>query len=413
MNKFICALMGISMSACLAFSQNRTNFPRWQEGEMEIHHINTGKGESVFCILPDGTTLLIDAGDLGHKDDPRRTKAVPDDSRAPGEWIARYIANLLPFPEKKRLDYVMITHLDKDHIGSYTEEHRKIHPQGGYVLSGISEVTEHIPVHKIIDRAYPDYNYPLPLTHSHIESYRKFITWNTTHKNLKAERFEAGRKDQFVLVNKPDKFKNVFEIRNIVANGEVWTGVGTETRRHFPNPEDLKEGERISENHCSAGIRISYGAFDYFNGGDLVGYRGYNSPDWEDIETPVGKVVGPVEVCEVNHHAWWNAMNANFIASVRPQVYIMQVWNVSHFGIETLERMQSRNIYPGNRDIFSTNTPDISKTYVGAYLRDQKGERGHIVVKVHPGGNSYHIYMLDDMTETYQVKSVHGPYICR
>lgn len=412
MNKFVLVLM-ISMSTLITAAQNGASFPRWQEGEMEIHHINTGKGEAVFCILPDGTTLLIDAGDMGHKDDPRRTKAVPNSSRTPGEWIARYIDGLLPFPEKKRLDYVLLTHFDKDHIGSYTEEQRKIHKEGGYVLSGISEVAEYIPVRKLIDRAYPDYNYPSPLLGRHIESYRLFVNWHVENERMIAEKFISGKKDQFVLVNNPDKYKELFEIRNIVANGEVWTGVGTETRRHFPDPKDLREGERISENHCSAGIRISYGAFDYFNGGDLVGYRGYNSSEWEDIETPVGKIVGPVEVCEVNHHAWWNAMNANFIAAVRPQVYIMQVWNVSHFGIETLERMQSRKIYAGDRDIFATNTPEISKTYVGAYLRDLKGGQGHVVVKVHPGGHQYHIYMLDEMRENYTVKSVHGPYECR
>lgn len=416
MRGMINTLVGVLMifvSTSVLQAQTGDLFPRWQKGEMELHHINTGKGEAVFCILPDGTTLLIDAGDMGYPDDPRRTKAVPDASRAPGEWIARYIDGLLPFKEAKRLDYVMITHFDKDHIGSYSAEHRNIHPEANYVLSGISEVAEYIPVRKLIDRAYPDYAYPVPLTQSHIREYRKFVEWNVIHKGMKAEQFRPGSNSQLVLVNEPETYKSLFEIRNVVANGEVWTGVGAETRHHFPSPKELKEGERITENHCSAGIRISYGAFDYFNGGDIIGYRGYHSSEWEDIETPVGKVVGPVEVCEVNHHAWWNAMNANFIASVRPQVYIMQVWNVSHFCIETLERMQSRKIYAGDRAIFATNTPEISKIYVGGYLKDQKGDRGHIAVKVCPGGDFYSVYMLDDTTGNYTVKSVHGPYRSR
>lgn len=401
------------LSAGISFAGEETAFPRWQEGEMEIHHINTGKGEAVFCILPDGTTLLIDAGDLGYKDDPRRTKAVPDASRAPGEWIARYIDGLLPFKNDKKLDYVMITHFDTDHIGAYSDDHRKKHPEGPYVLSGISEVAACIPIGKLIDRAYPDYDYPAPLTQPHQSAYRRFIAWNVAHTGMQAERFEAGSNSQFVLRRHPEKYKALFEIRNIMANGEVWTGVGTETRRYLPQAEELKEGERISENQCSAGIRISYGAFDYYNGGDVTGHRGYNAPEWEDLETPVGKAVGPVEVCEVNHHGWWNAMNANFIASVRPQVYVMQVWNVSHFNIETLDRMQSRKIYPGKRDLFATNTPEISKIYVGAYLKELKGERGHVVVKVLPGGDSFYMYMLDDTNERYTVKSVHGPYRSR
>ncbi len=34
----------------------------WSEGFMDIHHINTGRGNSTFFVLPDGTTMLVDAG---------------------------------------------------------------------------------------------------------------------------------------------------------------------------------------------------------------------------------------------------------------------------------------------------------------------------------------------------------------
>lgn len=37
------------------------SLPAWTEGCLDIHSINTGRGESTFYILPDGTTMLIDA----------------------------------------------------------------------------------------------------------------------------------------------------------------------------------------------------------------------------------------------------------------------------------------------------------------------------------------------------------------
>ena len=52
-------------SVFILSQDNEKIFPAWEEGEMDIHHINTGRGEAVFCIFPDGTTMLIDAGDLG------------------------------------------------------------------------------------------------------------------------------------------------------------------------------------------------------------------------------------------------------------------------------------------------------------------------------------------------------------
>lgn len=38
--------------------------PQWENGYLDIHHINTGRGECVFYVLPDGTTMLVDAGEF-------------------------------------------------------------------------------------------------------------------------------------------------------------------------------------------------------------------------------------------------------------------------------------------------------------------------------------------------------------
>src|SRR3982751_5189516 len=38
--------------------------PAWQKGYLDLHHINTGRGNAAFYIFPDGTTMLLDAGEL-------------------------------------------------------------------------------------------------------------------------------------------------------------------------------------------------------------------------------------------------------------------------------------------------------------------------------------------------------------
>ena len=42
-----------------------------------------------------------------------------------------------------------------------------------------------------------------------------------------------------------------------------------------------------------------------------------------------------------------------------------------------------------------------------------KDSDGHIVVKVKPGGDSYHVYILDATNEESFVKAVYGPYVSR
>lgn len=60
-------------------------FPKWREGYLDIHQIVTGRGNAAFSIFPDGTTMLVDAGDASDTGDaPQR----PGPSRTPGQWIA-------------------------------------------------------------------------------------------------------------------------------------------------------------------------------------------------------------------------------------------------------------------------------------------------------------------------------------
>ncbi|MDD4192463.1 MAG: MBL fold metallo-hydrolase [Mangrovibacterium sp.] len=397
----------MTMTALSGWSQPKVGdvLPLWSEGYLDIHHINTGKGEAVFSILPDGTTMLTDAGATG-RPKPRVTDPKPDGSRTPGEWISRYIMHFMENQPEKKLDYVLLTHFHDDHMGELSSG-SKTSGKGNYILTGITEVGEHIPFAKIVDRNWPDYNWPVPLKADHIQNYIRFIKWQEENRNMKPEQFRVGANDQFTLVRQPEKYPE-FEIRNLAANGRVWTGVATNTRNHFPAMENLKPEEYPGENKLSCAIRMSYGKFDYFNGGDLTtGAPG----TWQDIETPVGLVTGPVEVCEANHHAYYDAMGAPFLQAVRPKVMIVQIWSPGQPDNRVLSWMMSQGTYPGPRDVFTTNL--MEETRVVSGRTDQlKSRQGHIVIRVNPGGENYMIYILDDSQENFRIKAIHGPYTC-
>ena len=96
----------------------------WRDGELDIHHISTGRGDATLFVLPDGTSLLVDAGpspaSRARPASPERPQAPsrPSNARRPGEWIARYIARTHPEP---KLDYVLITHFHADHMGGLAD----------------------------------------------------------------------------------------------------------------------------------------------------------------------------------------------------------------------------------------------------------------------------------------------------
>jgi phosphoribosyl 1,2-cyclic phosphodiesterase len=131
----------------------------WTPGTLDIHHLAYGRGNSTFIMGPDGTTMLIDAGtteDSLSLSCPQR----PNANVRPGEWIASYILRQMKAAGRSDLDYGLITHLHPDHLGDIGPENPQS-TQGNYRLTGISDVDTRVPIKLLIDRAYPNYDYPV------------------------------------------------------------------------------------------------------------------------------------------------------------------------------------------------------------------------------------------------------------
>jgi beta-lactamase superfamily II metal-dependent hydrolase len=398
----------VTMTALPASSQTVGEaLPDWSEGVLDIHHINTGKGDAAFFVLPDGTTMLVDAGAVRDKP-PITAPSRPDSSREPGEWIARYVKRFHPKGSDGVLDYAVLTHFHGDHMGNFDEK-SELAGNGHYRLSGISEVAEHVAIHKLIDRDWPKYNYPIAWDRGHASEYRAFVDWQIKNNDMAIERFIPGRKDQIELVNKPDKYPQ-FQVRNITSNGDLWTGSGDESRRIFPDLSTQPREDWPDENMCSIVFRMSYGEFNYYTGGDLPGIADTGEPQWHDVETPVGRVVGPVDVHVLNHHGYPDAANPSFLKSLQPRVNIISAWSPTHPGTRVMYRLLSERLYSGPRDIFITNLLPETKIVLGSWMLKFKSEQGHIVVRVSPSGAEYRVIILEATSEGNIVKAVHGPY---
>jgi hypothetical protein len=377
----------------------------WQPGTMDIHQISSGRGNAGLYIFPDGTTLLVDAGEIERKT-PKHTPDHPDGSRPAGEWIVRYIRHALRHDPQPSLDYALLTHFHEDHMGGLTNT-MPMSSSGACRLTGITWVGEKLHIGKLLDRGWPDYNYPMPLESPFIQNYRAFVKWQTENNGAKPERFAPGRNDQVVLRREPKKYPQ-FEFQNVGVNGEIWTGRGTTTGHRIPPLDTLPRKQWPDENVLSISFRLRYGNFRFFNGGDQPGIRP-GKPDWFDVETPVARVVGPVDAAILDHHGYTDTMNEFFVSTLRARVWTISVWDAHHPTLGVWERLYSEQLYPGPRDVFATDVHARAREDIKGIDR-MASDHGHIVLRVSPGGDEYRVVIVDNTSESHRVTKIFGPF---
>jgi beta-lactamase superfamily II metal-dependent hydrolase len=405
---FLTALV-LAMAATSARAEDVVGAPitPWRPGMLDIHQISTGRGNAGLYILPDGTTLLVDAGELPGPS-PKHTPARPDETRRASEWVVRYVRHALQHDRRPALDYVLLTHFHQDHMGEVAKD-MPVSPHG-YTLTGVTRVLEDLKVGKLLDRGWPDYGNATHPESPFMKNYLACVKWQAEHNGLQVERFVPGRNDQVVLCRQSQKYPQ-FEFRNVAASGEIWAGQGTATEHRMPSLETIPRNQWPDENVLSIAFRLSYGKFKFFNGGDLPGIRP-NGPAWYDMETPVAKVVGPVDAAILDHHGYLDSMNESLVATLSARVWTISVWDAHHPTPSVWERLQSERLYPGARDIFATDVHPDARTAIKDIDRMASGH-GHIVLRVAPGGDEYCVTIVDDTTESHSVTKVCGPYRSR
>jgi len=378
----------------------------WSKGLLDIHHIATGRGNSVLAICPDGTSIMIDAGsaaDTSEAVGPAR----PNGSRRPGEWIGRYALRHLRATSRQDLDYFVLTHFHDDHMGAVFANSPLSRNQA-YKLTGVTDVAELVPLRRLIDRGFPNYDYPAPSMYDALVNYIKFAQFASSH-GTKVERFQVGSNNQIALRHDPEAYKS-FSIQNLSANGEVWTGQGGNTVKLFPDHSLLSASDLPTENSCSISLRLTFGSFRYYIGGDLTCFNRFGSAPWMDVESPVARVAGPASVAVLDHHGYFDATGVDFVRYMRARVYVIQTWHASHPALSVLDELYSPILSPGQHDVFATGIVPAAHLADARLSDKMQSQHGHVVIRVSEGGETYKVFVLDDTSEEPNVLGNWGPY---
>jgi len=399
---------------CACFDEIGAEYPGWHPGELDLHFVYTGCGENVFYRLPDGTAILNDTGEFYRPRDLNRVPLLPSADRLGGDWMTRYLKRVYP---ERTIDYAIFSHWHSDHIGHAEfsgDGSQGTDPQAafryrvtpdGRKVNGFLCVAEEFGFVRYFDHQYPKWG-----TYGSQDTAMRILTpWVEAQrkKGLIVEPFKVGALDQICMWRDPERYRDVFSVRNVCANGVLWDG--KDGVRDYAAEHVAATGKNaISQNTLSMGFVMQYGKFRYWTGGDVHLYLNGKDGKRVDYEALVGRRVGPVSLCKMNHHGCSDAMNEGFVKAVRAQAYVSCMWCPWQAHPKTLERLSDIGSYDGKRPFVVPNlVTDIQTTAKNreSYELDASGA-SHVVVKVLPGGERYRIYLLEAADESMRVKAV-------
>lgn len=390
----------------------------WKHGELQVHFIHTGVAESIFYILPDGTTMLCDCGDH-----PAMTRleyavpVVPGPERLAGDWIARYVRRVLPegtpqLDGRPLIDFMMLSHFHDDHCGTAAWQSRKREPKGlpDCYRSGFALAAETLSFRFAVDRGFPDYTGPhdFPWRQAELDHMKRLYAALKERDGLQVSRFELGSSEQLRPLHDPASVRD-FRIANIAANGCILRRDGTIRDLYEDNTDPYGV---FNENGMSLGMLVRYGRFSLYAAGDFSDWILLPDGVRESTEEMFAAELPSVDVAKINHHGYMS-MPEKLVRALSARVWTACVWDQLHVMDDVLDRLANRNIYPGPRTLYPTVFPEercrnaAGRPFMVDLAQEVRGKGAHVVVTVPPGGERYTVTCIDASDEEMRILGKH------
>jgi competence protein ComEC len=260
---------------------------------VRIFFIDVEGGQSTLIISPSGQSLLIDTGWPGFEN--RDANRIAAAAKAAGV---------------KKLDYVLITHFHRDHVG------------------GVTQLAERMPIDTLVDHG-PNLE-DSDVTRADYAEYEKLFS---KHHHL---------------VLKPGDGLPIkgITVKALVAAGDriqsPLPGAGTANQFCGSEPEPPADA---TENARSLGVLITYGKFRFLDLGDLTKEKemGLVCPN---------NLIGTVDLFLVSHHGADSSNSKALVHAIHPRVAVVN--NGAHKG-GSAQAWQTVHDSPGIEDIWQVH----------------------------------------------------------
>jgi beta-lactamase superfamily II metal-dependent hydrolase len=234
---------------------------------LEVYVIDVEGGKAVLLISPTGQSMLIDAGWPASNNRPASTDRIVEAARAAG---------------LKRIDNLLITHFDIDHIGD------------------VPDLVSKIPVGHIFDHG--------DLQTSNAQAMQRFASYEAVRDKVGHTALKAGDSVPIEGV----------EVRVLSADGKLITkpvgGAGARNALcdRYGQADALASD---AEDDRSIGLMITLGRFRMLDLADLEAHLSH------DLVCP-NNLIGPVSVYNANVHGQFKGIAPELVGAVQAPVII-------------------------------------------------------------------------------------------